>query len=94
MTWNGTFVGRLVCLAGFSLLPALAADAPQQTRSCWLRDLASPVPSNIYALCEQGSVWMSSDNGATWSVKETGAKGAVRAMSFLDAKHLPAPTRS
>src|SRR6185503_15053311 len=82
---KGIFAARLMAMAGFWLLPALAADQPAQTRSCWLRDLASPVPTTVFALCEQGTVWISTDSGATWTAKETGASEPVRAMAFLDA---------
>src|SRR2546426_12247720 len=82
---RGIVWARLGLLAGISMLPVLAQEQAQ-TRSCWLRDLASPVPSTIYALCEQGSVWISADSGATWSAKETGAKAPLRAMAFLDTK--------
>ncbi len=37
---------------------SVAQPAAQQ-RSCWLRDLASPVAKSIFALCEQGSMWNS-----------------------------------
>src|SRR6266496_1945096 len=83
---RGIALARVGLLAGIAMLPVLAQDQAQ-TRSCWLRDLASPVPSTIYALCEQGSVWISADGGATWSSKETGAKAPLRAMAFLDTNH-------
>src|SRR5688572_13700401 len=82
---KGLDFARMALLAGLAILPSFAADAPPQTRSCWLRDLSSPTTSNIYALCEQGSVWFSGDGGTTWAAKETGAKEALRAMDFLDA---------
>jgi len=87
MTSKGILVSRLVSVVVLGLAPALAQpqQEPPQTRSCWLRDLASPVASKIYGLCEQGAVYISEDNGATWNQKETGAKEAIRAMAFLDA---------
>src|ERR1051325_3872037 len=74
-------LGLLACATA---LPLAAAADPVQARSCWLRDLATPSPTIIYGLCEQGSIWISSDSGTTWASKETGAKGSLRAMAFLD----------
>src|SRR5215813_6757803 len=74
----------LAVFAGACVWPSLAADEPPQTRSCWLRDIASPAPKTIYALCEQGSLRISTDGGTTWTAKDTGAKGSLRAMAFLD----------
>src|SRR5690242_16213400 len=52
--------------------------------SCWLRDAASPANSTVYALCEQGVLWRTTDGGAKWTSQSTGAKQPLRAMAFLD----------
>jgi photosystem II stability/assembly factor-like uncharacterized protein len=54
--------------------------------SCWLRDAASPAPSTVYALCEQGIIWITTDGGAKWTAKTMAANTPLRAMSFLDPK--------
>jgi len=79
-------------LLGILLLP-LAAQTPQpnakaaqeQKRSCWLRDIASPTPSAVYAMCEQGTMWSTIDSGGKWEQRETGAPASLRALAFLDA---------
>src|SRR5215472_14969446 len=53
--------------------------------SCWLRDAASPAPSTVYAMCEQGTFWITTDGGAKWTSRETAAKMPLRALTFLDA---------
>jgi photosystem II stability/assembly factor-like uncharacterized protein len=53
--------------------------------SCWLRDAASPAPSTVYALCEQGTLWTTMDGGAKWQSRSIGASAPLRAMAFLDA---------
>src|SRR5437763_2674718 len=70
---------QVAALCGFSVLP-LAADG-----SCWLRDAAAPAGSTVYALCEQGILWVTTDGGAKWAPRNTGAKQPLRAMAFLDA---------
>jgi photosystem II stability/assembly factor-like uncharacterized protein len=54
--------------------------------SCWLRDAASPAPSTVYALCEQGTLWITTDGGAKWTSKNMSATTPLRAMTFLDSK--------
>jgi 2-oxoisovalerate ferredoxin oxidoreductase beta subunit len=71
---------KLLPVVLLSALP-LFADG-----SCWLRDAASPAPSTIYALCEQGTLWFSTDAGVRWSSRDTGAKQPLRALTFLDAR--------
>ncbi|HYW44314.1 MAG TPA: YCF48-related protein [Bryobacteraceae bacterium] len=73
--------------------PQIPAQTPAQTpaqsldsRSCWLRDAASPGGSVVYALCEQGALFATADAGATWTKRFTGAANRLRAMAFLDAK--------
>src|SRR5215469_897162 len=69
-----------------SFLIVLLASVPAfADSSCWLRDAASPAPSTIYALCEQGTLWFSTDAGVKSSSRDTGAKQPLRALAFLDA---------
>ncbi|SPE36599.1 Glycosyl hydrolase, BNR repeat-containing protein [Candidatus Sulfopaludibacter sp. SbA6] len=76
--------GMTLMLMGMCALPLLAGSSSE--RSCWLRDAASPANSVVYALCEQGGLWTTTDGGSTWTRHETGATGRARAMAFLDAK--------
>lgn len=55
--------------------------------SCWLRDAASPAPSTVFALCEQGTLWVTTDGGAKWTPRSMGASAPLRAMAFVDAKN-------
>src|SRR6185436_4548010 len=55
--------------------------------SCWLRDAASPALSTVYALCEQGTLWVTTDGGTKWEGRSMGATVPLRAMAFMDAKH-------
>ena len=51
--------------------------------SCWLRDAASPAPSTVYALCEQGTLWVTTDGGTKWDGRNMGA--TVRFIDSHDA---------
>src|SRR5436309_12920709 len=68
-------------LAAFSVLPTFAEG------SCWLRDAAAPSGTTAYVLCEQGLLWVTTDNGVKWTSRNTGAKQPMRAMAFLDGNH-------
>jgi photosystem II stability/assembly factor-like uncharacterized protein len=65
----------LAALTGFIGLLALppVASGTAITRACWLRDAVSPTPSIVYAMCEQGRLYVTRDAGATWTSIETGA---------------------
>jgi photosystem II stability/assembly factor-like uncharacterized protein len=76
----------LVGLMGILLVP-LAAQTSEQRRSCWLRDVASPSNTRVYAICEQGTLWYSLDGGKKWDHQETGAESYLRAIAFLDETH-------
>jgi photosystem II stability/assembly factor-like uncharacterized protein len=71
---------RIAVVAALSALPVFAEG------SCWLRDAASPAPSTVYALCEQGTVWVTTDGGAKWAAQIIKTDQPLRAMAFLDAK--------
>jgi photosystem II stability/assembly factor-like uncharacterized protein len=71
---------RVFLLAGFAARPAAAVD------SCWLRDAAAPAPNTIYALCEQGRLWTTTDGGAKWSARDMHASQPLRALAFLDTR--------
>src|ERR1051326_7888782 len=58
-----------------------------QDRTCWLRDGASPAPSLVYLLCEQGAFLVTTDAGATWSTREIKTTGHLRNIDFIDANH-------
>ncbi len=73
------WIGVLM-LAGLGVGPAVAVD------SCWLRDAAAPAPTTVYALCEQGRLWTTTDGGATWSARDMHASQPLRARAFLDAR--------
>jgi photosystem II stability/assembly factor-like uncharacterized protein len=79
----GVSVARLASLAAISVL-TLAAQG-SGGRSCWLRDAANPGGPLVHAVCEQGSIWTTTDGGATWQRRETGAPERVRGIAFLDA---------
>jgi photosystem II stability/assembly factor-like uncharacterized protein len=55
--------------------------------SCWLRDASSPAPATVYALCEQGVLWVTKDGGTKWESRNMGASVPLRAMAFPDAQH-------
>ena len=38
--------------------------------SCWLRDAASPARSLVYALCEQGTLWYTTDRYGSVTARE------------------------
>jgi len=57
-----------------------------QDRTCWLRDGASPAPSLVYLLCEQGAFLVTTDAGATWATREI-KSGHLRNIDFIDADH-------
>jgi photosystem II stability/assembly factor-like uncharacterized protein len=40
----------------------------------------------VYALCEQGTLWITTDGGAKWTSKTMSANTPLRAMTFVDAK--------
>src|SRR5580765_6258670 len=81
--FKGVVFARLAGLFGICAFTLMAADATPD-RSCWLRDAAAPGASTVYALCEQGGLWVSTDAGATWVKRETGSAERLRAISFLD----------
>jgi photosystem II stability/assembly factor-like uncharacterized protein len=81
----GRALTRLVKILLVSMLWQLAASA--QDRSCWLRDGASPAPSLVYLLCEQGGLLVTTDGGASWSNRATGTTGHLRNIDFIDANH-------
>ncbi len=58
-----------------------------QDRTCWLRDGASPAPSLVYLLCEQGAFLVTNDGGANWSTHEIKTNGHLRNLDFIDAAH-------
>jgi photosystem II stability/assembly factor-like uncharacterized protein len=68
-------------LALLSVLPLFGEG------SCWLRDAASPAPSTVHALCEQGTLWTTTDGGATWTSRNINATVPLRAMTFVDARN-------
>jgi photosystem II stability/assembly factor-like uncharacterized protein len=84
---KGSAARMLARLAAFSLLTALAAFAAED-RSCWLRDAGAPAPSTIYAVCEQGKVWITTDGGTKWTSSDTGSAVRLRAIATLDAKRV------
>src|SRR4051794_14457011 len=71
---------RFAVVATLSAIPVFAAG------SCWLRDAASPAPSTVYALCEQGVLWATTDGGTKWASSSIKTEQPLRAMAFLDAK--------
>lgn len=72
---------RFTAIAALSAIPVLAAG------SCWLRDAASPAPSTVFALCEQGVLWISTDGAARWESRAIKTDLPLRAMAFIDAAH-------
>jgi len=78
--WNSALT-RFAAIAALSAIPVFAEG------SCWLRDAASPAPSTVYALCEQGVLWASTDGGAKWAARPIKTDLPLRAMAFLDATH-------
>jgi photosystem II stability/assembly factor-like uncharacterized protein len=77
-------VAGLAAFAAVAGLPLLAQSPGD--RSCWLRDVAAPGGSMVYALCEQGAYWTTTDNGATWVKGDTKATEKLRGIAFVDAK--------
>jgi hypothetical protein len=82
---KATSLAKLVATVGMLSLPLLATAA--EDRSCWLRDAASPAPTTVFALCQQGNIYATLDSGATWSGQKTGAELDLRAIAFSDANH-------
>jgi photosystem II stability/assembly factor-like uncharacterized protein len=52
-----------------------------------LRDAASPAPTAVFALCQQGKVYVTLDSGATWTAQNTGAELDLKSIAFGDATH-------
>lgn len=71
----------------FAVVAALSAIPVFAEGSCWLRDAASPAPSTVYALCEQGVLWVTTDGGVKWDSRKIKTDAPLRAMAFLDATH-------
>jgi photosystem II stability/assembly factor-like uncharacterized protein len=71
----------------FAVIAAFSAVTLFAEGSCWLRDAASPAPSVVYALCEQGVLWASTDGGAKWEARPIKSEVPLRAMAFADAMH-------
>src|SRR5689334_3700484 len=79
-----------ITLLHFAAIAVLAAfpvhaQTASEDKSCWLRDVAAPADSTVFALCEQGPVWATTDGGAKWAQRNTGAADSLRALAFLDA---------
>jgi photosystem II stability/assembly factor-like uncharacterized protein len=96
---NGSTLRALARLAGISLIPLLAASAqpkaPTQSpaasanyRSCWLRDAGAANAKAVYAVCEQGRVWFTTDGGVKWTSSDTGATARLRSIAVLDAHRM------
>ena len=79
----------LAALTGFIGLLALppVASGVAVSRACWLRDAVSPTPTIVYAMCEQGRLYVTKDGGATWTTSETGAEVSLRSLAFVDPTH-------
>jgi len=77
---NLALVTRFAAIAALSAVPVFAEG------SCWLRDAASPAPSTVYALCEQGVLWATTDGGVKWVARTIKTDQPLRAMAFPDAK--------
>jgi photosystem II stability/assembly factor-like uncharacterized protein len=74
----------LLRVLALSILPFLAAVA--QEGNCWLRDAATiPGGSAIYALCDSGTVLVTTDGGTSWSRRETKAGQNMRSIAFIGA---------
>lgn len=80
---NGKGFARLAAALAVAILP-ISAQQQGADRSCWLRDVASPSDSSVYALCEQGTLWVTTDGGQKWSSRILGSNVTLRAMAFLD----------
>jgi photosystem II stability/assembly factor-like uncharacterized protein len=79
-------MAKLTGLVGLLALPLLVSGA-EVSRACWLRDAVSPTPTVVYAMCEQGRLYTTTDAGATWSTSETKAEATLRSLTFIDATH-------
>ena len=60
-------------------LSATAAAAP--AADCWVRDLATPRPGEVWVLCEQGRVRISRDSGRSWREQTLEPPGGWRALA-------------
>ena len=69
---KGKTLAALIGFVGLLALPPVASGTAV-TRACWLRDAVSPTPSIVYAMCEQGRLYVTTDAGATWTTIETQA---------------------
>src|ERR1035437_5691015 len=90
---KGRTLARLTGFIGLLALPLIASGA-LVSRACWLRDAVSPTPSIVYAMCEQGRLYVTRDAGATWSSSETEAASSeteaqvsLRSLAFVDSTH-------
>ncbi len=81
---EGTTLRRWIGAIGVLLCPLLASGAD---KSCWLNDAAAPAPSTVYLMCEQGTLFVTTDGGASFVSVETGASNRQLAMAFSDANH-------
>jgi len=83
---KGRTLAALTGLIGVLALSPVAFAA-EVSRACWLRDAVSPTPTIVYALCEQGRLYTTTDGGATWTTGETKADVTLRSLTFTDATH-------
>src|SRR5262249_27905627 len=81
-----------VCLLTIGLCrwpsTTLAAQLSTSARpsSCWLRDVAVAGDKNVWAACESGWVWHTTDGGQTWTWQRAGANITLRSIAFIDAQ--------
>ncbi len=82
---KGFFMAKAIGLLAILMLPLSSFAATGG--GCWLRDAAAPTTTNIFALCQQGVIYISSDGGAKWDLLDTGAKSFLRTIVFTNASH-------
>ncbi len=64
-----------------AVLALLAAAAAAPAADCWVTDLATPRPGEVWVLCEQGLVRISRDAGRSWQERRLEPAGRWRALA-------------
>jgi photosystem II stability/assembly factor-like uncharacterized protein len=82
---KGSSLVRLFGLLAILSLPFTAFAGLED--GCWLRDAAAPTPTLIFALCQQGGMYISTDGGTKWTMTDTGSPTFLRALVFTSPSH-------
>jgi photosystem II stability/assembly factor-like uncharacterized protein len=82
---KGSSLVRVLGLLAILSLPFAAFAGTED--GCWLRDAVAPAPTLVFALCQQGGYYVTTDAGAKWTLMDTGSPSFLRSMVFTNATH-------